>query len=717
MKYMYRKIIIESLLPKKKKGLTEGELLQKVGASKKDRKRVMGVVSALEKDGLIYHSKGRYILKGAGRYFEGTVIKVSGRHGFVRNDKTGEDLFVRGRDFHGAVPGDRVLAVITEYRSDEHNSDTAQVVLIIEENQGVMTGTIVAGSRQLKLRPDGFACEPLTIVRWNGCEIKEGDKVSYTIHEHAEHHSDITVDIVSVYGSSEYAKNSVDAYIDEKGIESVFSEEALAEAEKLGHSGISQEEIRKREDLRFLPIFTIDGADTKDIDDAVSISKTDAGFRLGVHIADVSHYVRHGSALDKTAHDRGTSIYIADRVIPMLPKQLSNGICSLNPGEDRLAFSCIMEIAVSGEITDFRFSKTVIRSRVKGVYSEVNRLLDDTADDDIRQKYADVSSQLPVMAELAETLIKNRKGRGAPDIDSPESKIICDEDGVCTDVTERTRGFAERIIEEFMLCANNCAARLAMREEIPFVYRVHESPDKDKLVQLAKTLADLGIDPKGINEKSTAGDLSDVLERTKDDTLAPVAANLVLRSMMKAKYSEEPLGHFGLVMKEYSHFTSPIRRLADLSIHRILSDYLSKDNGISKEKLIKRYTKFAHEQAARASMTELTAVAAERDCEKFYMAEYMKDHLGEEFDGYISGVTGAGFFVMLKNTVEGRVDTTVLPVGNYELSDDISLVETLSGKKYTIGDRVKIRCAAADVSGGLIDFELLEHNERESEKN
>ena len=707
MKFLYRKKIIEALLPKKKEGLTEGAILTALGTAKKDRKRVMGVVSALEKDGIIYHSKGHYILKGASRYFNGTVVKLARTHGFIRKDNSEEELFVRGRDMLGAVPGDRVLAFVSEYADEDHDSDTAKVVLVTEENGGVMTGTVIRDNNKLRLRPDGFYSEPLFIVNWNGNDIKEGDKVRYSIHERADHHSDITVDIVGIYGSSEYAKCSVDAYIDEKGIAVAFSDEALAEAEKIGKAGVDPAEAAKREDLRGYPIFTIDGADTKDIDDAVSIERTENGYRLGVHIADVSHYVSKGTALDKTAHDRGTSIYIADRVIPMLPKELSNGVCSLNPNEDRLAFSCIMDIAASGEITKFRFAKTVIRSRVKGVYSEVNALLDDTADEDIKRKYAEVSAQLPVMRTLTEVLIKNRESRGAPDIDSKESKIICNDDGICTDIKERTRGFAERMIEEFMLCANGCAAKLAMEKEFPFVYRVHESPDTDKLMKLSEMLVNLGFDNLGINEKSTAGDLSAVLERVKDDPKAPVVNNLVLRSMMKAKYSEEPLGHYGLVLKEYSHFTSPIRRLADFSIHRILTDAVA---GMPADKLIKKYEKFAHEQAYRASITELIAVAAERDCDKFYMAEYMKNHIGEEFDGFISGVTGNGFFVELPNTVEGRVDTMTLPAGTYELTNDISLVETFTNTAYTIGDAVRVKCVAADVGGGMIDFELLEHD-------
>lgn len=708
MKYMFRRIIIETLMKEGKSGLPEGALLKAVNAPKKDRKRVLGVLSALMRDDIVYYSKGKYVLKSASHYFRGVVVKLARSHGFIRNEKTEEELFVRGKDMLGALPGDSVLAKVIEYKDETHNSDTAQVVLIYEENSGTMTGTVVDMDGKLKLRPDGFVCDPLPIVRWNGNRINAGDKVSYSVHDRTEHHSDMTVDIESVYGSAEYAKVSVDAYLDEKAILTDFPNEVIDEAEHIERKGISSDEISSRRDLRDMPIFTIDGADTKDIDDAVSVSKTENGFKLGVHIADVSHYVKKGTALDEEAHRRGTSIYIADRVIPMLPKQLSNGICSLNPNEDRLAFSCLMDLSENGEIVKFEFVKSVIRSRVKGVYSEINKILDGEATEEINEKYSEVSAQLPVMKQLAEILIKNRNDRGAPEIDSTESKIVCDENGVCVDIKERARGFSEQIIEEFMLCANNSAAKYAMQREIPFVYRVHENPDKEKLLTLQETIVNLGEDPTGINESSTAADLAALLKRVADSEKAAVINRLVLRSMMKAKYSEEPLGHFGLVMKEYSHFTSPIRRYADFSIHRILTDAVS---GMSDDKLCKKFTKFARESAMRASTTELVAVAAERDCDKFYMAEYMKNHIGEEFDGYISGVIGTGFFVELPNTVEGKVDTFVLPIGEYEVVNDISLVEKLSNKAYTVGDAVRVKCVKADVSSGLIDFALAEKTE------
>lgn len=704
MKYMFREKIIDILLAVRKDGITEGKLLQLLGTAKKDRKRVLGVVEALIRDGVIYRSKGNLKIRGAKYFFEGTVVKVARSHGFIRNEKTEEDAFVRGRELMGAVPGDRVLARITEFKDETHNSDTAEVVIIRQETEDTLIGTVVDVNGKLKLRPDSFVAEPLTIIRWNGNKIKDGDKVKFSINTRAEHHSDITVDIEEVYGNSGFAKVSVDAYIDEKAITVEFPSEVTDQAMAIEKAGIKAKEIAGREDLRHMPIFTIDGADTKDIDDAISIEKTKNGFTLGVHIADVSYYVKKGTPLDMEAYQRGTSIYIADRVIPMLPKQLSNGICSLNPNVDRLAFSCLMNLDKNGIITDFRFAKTVIRSRVQGVYTEVNKILAGEEDDAVRNKYAEVIGQIPVMNELFEILKENRVQRGAPEIDSKESKIICDENGVCCDIKERTRGISEGIIEEFMLCANNCAAKLAMDKNFPFVYRVHESPDPDKLMNLQQTLVNLGEDPKGINERSTAADLAAVLRRTKDSEKAGVVSNLVLRSMMKAKYSEEPLGHFGLVMKEYAHFTSPIRRYADFSIHRILSDYVG---GLALDKLQKKYIKFARTASNRASNTELVAVAAERDCEKFYMAEYMRNHIGEEFEGYISGVIESGFFVELPNTVEGKVDVMSLPVGNYETRDGIALAEIMSNTVYTMGDKVKVKCVKADVSAGLVDFILV----------
>lgn len=689
------------------KGLTAQELISFIG-KKKDNKTISRELEDMKKFKVLNYSKLRFSLKNPERFHDGTVVKAARSHGFVRLDDSedGEEVFVRGKDFHGAVPGDKVLVKIIADKDENNRSQTAVISAVLEYSPKMLTGIVVDYNGEIRLQPSSFASPiPITVVGFGGCEVRVGDKVRFEIKRRGDRHSEHIATITEVFGSSDIARVSVKAYIEEKQIPVEFPEAVIKEAAEIEKRGISGGEKAMRTDLRHLPIFTIDGADTKDIDDAISIERTAKGFKLGVHIADVSNYVKRGTALDAEANKRGTSVYIADMVIPMLPKELSNGICSLNPQEDRLAFSCLMELDNNGEINKFRFVKSLIRSRVKGVYGEVNKIISGEADDSIKEKYSEVIDEIPVMNELAAILIKNRKKRGAPEIQSQESKIICDENGVCIGIKARESGIAEGIIEEFMLAANNCAARVGMANHIPFVYRIHEAPSSEKLMMLQDTLTAMGINPVGINESSTSKDLSDILEKCKDDPRAPIINRMVLRTMMKAKYSDEPLGHYGLVMKEYAHFTSPIRRLADLSIHRILTDYVMGEAS----KLEKRYSRFAGENSARATETEITAVNAERDCEKFYAAEYMKGHVGEQFEGIISGVINSGIFVELPNTVEGRVDTFTLPEGEYEVRNGIMLVETLSNTVYAMGDRVKVTLAAVNVGAGQIDFTLDEH--------
>ena len=691
------------------KGLTAQEI-----ASELTRKKNGGELSReledMRRSGTLGFSKSRYFLKNPDKFHEGNVTKVARSHGFILlcDSEEGEEVFVRGKDLHGAVPGDKVLLKIIADKDENNRSRTAIVTTVISFTEQMLTGTVVDYNGEIRLQPSTFSSPvPLVIVGFGGSDVRVGDKVRFVIRKRGDRHSEHIATITHVFGSSDVAKVSVAAYIEEKQIPVEFPDEVIKQAEEIEKRGISSGEKAMRTDLRHLPIFTIDGADTKDIDDAISLEKTANGYKLGVHIADVSHYVKKGTPLDEEVFRRGTSIYIADRVIPMLPKELSNGICSLNPNEERLAFSCLMELDNEGTIKKYRFAKTLIKSRVKGVYSEVNQIIDGTAPAEILEKYSEVSEQIPVMTELAAILQSNRKKRGAPEINSVESKIICDENGVCIDIKPRTSGVSENMIEEFMLAANNCAAKAGMDNHFPFVYRIHENPTAEKLTALQETLVSMGINPVGINEHSTAGDMANLLESCKDDPRAPIIHRMTLRTMMKAKYSEEPVGHFGLVMKEYAHFTSPIRRLADLSVHRILTDYVNGEAA----KLERRYKRFSVENSARASETETIAVNAERDCEKFYAAEYMKNHIGEEFEGIISGVINSGIFVELPNTVEGRVDTFTLPQGEYEVRNGIILVETLSNTVYAMGDSVKVKVANVNVGLGQIDFELVEHKQ------
>lgn len=679
------------------------QLADLLGVNKKGMKKLEEALSEMKQHNDIAYKKGSCWIKHPETYFKAEVSRVSQRSGFVKSlGDLPVEYFVRGRDLCGAIPGDIVLAKMTAPADDISHSPEAVVLAVLEETNSLLTGVIVAEGNKLMVLPDRLCSDPLVIAKVSkAAAMHVGDKVVFSIKKRGERHMDHTVNIVDVFGSSDTAKAGAEAYMMSNGLHVTFPDEVLLEASKLDLDEPDGDEVLRRLDLRGEPIFTIDGADTKDIDDAVSLSKTDRCYKLGVHIADVSHYVTKGSKLDEEAFYRGTSIYYADQVVPMLPKQLSNGICSLNPQVDRLAFSCLMDVSFEGKLLNYRFEKSVIRSRVQGVYSEVNKIIDGTAGDEIKAKYAKVIDRIPIMKELADILQKNRIERGAPEIDTQETKIITDENGVCIDVKPRTTGIAEGIIEEFMLMANNSAAALAMKEKIPFVYRVHEAPTNEKLDALRETLTALGINPGALGTNAPASELARILRENKESDRAMVINRIVLRTMMKARYSEEPLGHYGLVMPEYAHFTSPIRRYADLSIHRILTDYVY---ALNHDKLCRKYAAFAQSAALQASNTELSAVRCERDCENFYMAEYMKEHVGEEFDGMISGVSAGGIYVLLPNTVEGMISVAELPLGDYEVQHGVILTGAVDGSIFTVGDKIRVKCVSVNVNGGFIDF-------------
>ncbi len=701
----YKLSILMGLYKAGEKGLSVRQLADQMGVNKKGMKKLEDALAEMKQHNDIAYKKGSCWIKHPETYFKAEVSRVSQRSGFVKQlGDMPQEYFVRGRDMCGAIPGDIVLAKMTSPADDIHHSPEAVVLAVLEETDALLTGVIVAEGNKLMVLPDRLCSDPLVIAKVSkAAAMHVGDKVVFSIKKRGERHMDHTVNIVDVFGSCDTAKAGAEAYMMSNRLHVNFPDDVLLEAAKLDIDEPDGDEILRRLDLRGEPIFTIDGADTKDIDDAVSISKTDRCYKLGVHIADVSHYVPRGCKIDEEAFYRGTSIYYADQVVPMLPKLLSNGICSLNPQVDRLAFSCLMEVSFQGKLLNYRFEKSVIRSRVKGVYSEVNKIIDGTADEEIKAKYARVIDRIPIMKELAEILEKNRIERGAPEIDTSETKIITDENGVCIDVKPRTTGIAEGIIEEFMLMANNSAAALAMKEKIPFVYRVHEAPTTEKLDTLRETLTALGINPGALGMNAPAGELARILRENKDSDRAMVINRIVLRTMMKARYSEEPLGHYGLVMPEYAHFTSPIRRYADLSIHRILTDYVY---ALSHEKLCRKYAAFAQSAALQASNTELSAIRCERDCENLYMAEYMKSHIGEEFDGIISGVSAGGIYVLLPNTVEGMVSVATLPLGDYEVQHGVILTGAADGSVFTVGDKVQVKCVSVNVNGGFIDFEL-----------
>ncbi len=631
------------------------------------------------------------------------VCEVSAVHktfGFVRDVDTMQEYFVPGRYFMAAMPQDRVLVQLHPGRGD---SPEGIVMKVLEEKNPRFTGKIVLEQGELMVQPDTFVKFPMRIRRSVSVSVRVGQKVVCDVAARGERHSSHFVRVIEAFGDSQSAAVCANAVLAVYDVSEDFPAEVISAAEKIEKRGISADEMSARVDLRNLPIFTIDGADTKDIDDAISLSKEGEFYHLGVHIADVSHYVTAGSVLDKEAFRRGTSIYYANKVIPMLPKALSNGICSLNPKEDRLAFSCRMTIDKFGKVTDYRFEKSVIRSRVKGVYSEINALLAGDADDSLKEKYAEVLPTLPLMSEIFTILRRAKEARGVPELETGESKIIIDENDRAVDIVPCTRGVSEEMIEEFMLLANGCAANFARVGQFPFVYRVHETPPLEKIDTLREIVQQLGLSAAMLEGDVSADKLSCLLEEARETPYRLLVNRMVLRSMAKAKYSDQPLGHYGLVLRDYAHFTSPIRRYPDLMIHRILTDRLA---GLSSEELTHRYGKRVTAAANQSSQTELTATLIERACEDCYKAEFMKSHVDEEFDGVISSAAPHGMYVELPNTVEGLVRADTLP-DRCKFDGLIGFRPEQSGRSFRVGDAVRIRCTGVDVNAGHIDFVLV----------
>ena len=632
-----------------------------------------------------------------------TLVKLAARFGFASRDDGTGDIFIPGRALHGAMPQDKIIIKLFDHPRVEGSAEGEVVEVTTPHN--TFAGTIVlTEDGRLAVEPDG--CRDVRIVLdkkgVNGAQL--GDKVGAILTNRGQRHMDHRCAVAERFGTSDRAAECAKAVLYGRDVRQEFPEEVLAEAHAYDNALIDPAEAAHRADLRGLPIFTIDSAETKDIDDAISLMKTqNGGYELGVHIADVSHYVRPDTALDKEAYERATSIYYADKVIPMLPTQLSNGICSLNEGEERLAFSCLMQLDESGNIHSYQFVKSVIRSRVKGVYKEINALLDGSNDPALVTKYKDVMAQLPAMTELYEKRLALRKARGAMDIESDEAKLVMDEEGRCVDIVKRTRGVSECMIEEFMLLANQCAAHFARVKQIPFVYRVHEEPNAEKLERLHTLLQACGINDHFAKDVPTPKELSAILEGVRGGPYEQIINTGMLRCMSKAVYEEKPKGHYGLVLKDYAHFTSPIRRYPDLAIHRIMTAQLK---GMDKDTMVLRYSDFAEKASKQSSEREIIAMQIERKAEDCYKAEYARRHLGECYEGRISGVTQRGLFIELENGVEGFVPASSLTPSGTMLTEGIRLSDPVSGKNWSLGDTMMITIVRADVNLGKIDFEV-----------
>jgi len=686
---------------------TVKDLKVRFGGDRGADRKVMEALDSLVHDAVICQRSGVFFTVRSGRAEKALlckVVKLGKNFAFVMLEDETSDIFIPGRFTRGAMPGDEVLVEKFEHPRVEGSDEGAVLAVLTEKND--LVGTVRRIEGRLKFVPDD--CPAISMQLMRDCEggAKDGDKVAVEILMRGNRQEDHRVGVAMRFGSSDEAKRCAKALLYARDIHTRFPDKVREEAKKFEDMTVSEKDCEGRMDLRALPIFTIDSAETKDIDDAISLTRTpEGGFELGVHIADVSNYVKPGSELNEEAFNRATSVYYADQV----PKSLSNGICSLNEKELRLAFSCLMRLDKDGNLTDYRFVKSVICSRVKGVYSEINALLAGTADAEIQAKYAEVLDQLPAMKELYGHRARLRTERGCIDFESGEVKLILDEDGHCIDVKKRTSGESEAMIEEFMLLANQCAAHFARVKQIPFVYRVHEEPNGEKLERLHALLQACGINDHFAKDVPTPKELSAILEGVRGTSFEEIINTGMLRCMSKACYEEKPKGHYGLVLKDYAHFTSPIRRYPDLAIHRIMTDLLS---GTDKETMAIRYTDFAAQAAKQSSEREVIAVQIERKAEDCYKAEYARRHLGECYEGIISGVTQRGLFVELENGVEGFVPASSLTATGTTLTEGIRLSDPVSGKNWNLGDSMMITIVRADVNLGKVDFEVAPENKQ-----
>ena len=625
--------------------------------------------------------------------------------GFVSLESGGRDVFIPADRTGGALDGDFVEVVYHRYETRPGEERTeGRVIRIVEAGRKTLIGTVTEewarhGRRTYRyatLIPDDSRIGLRPVIR-EMLNAEPGDKVEAKLLRDGSSHPEC--DVLRVFGATDTREANYAAILADCEIITDFTPEELEEADRVAAEPLTADGrvVRTGE-----VIFTIDGAGAKDLDDAISLRKLPGGkFRLGVHIADVSHYVRERSALERCAMARGTSVYFTDKVVPMLPPVLSNGVCSLNAGEEKYALSAIMDIDPDGNILKTEIEESIIVSRVRGVYSEVNAIIDGTADADLRRKYSGVTPTLGKMRELYEILEKKSRGRGAVDFEGAEPVIALDENGRPVDIYRAERGVSERMIEQFMLAANEGVATLLTEKHIPCVYRIHEAPPPDKLEAFIAYAHSLGFDTSVISEREvSAAAFSRLLNAADERGLAAPVSYTMLRSMSKAKYSDVRSGHFGLALDTYCHFTSPIRRLSDLATHRIIKRALLGD------KRPESYGGFARRAAAAATEGELRAISAERRIENLYKTIYMAERLGDEFDARISSVTPFGLFCELENTCEGLVP--ISEMGGVFTFDEKTLTLRSRERIYRLADPVRICVEEADIIRGKLRFSLVE---------
>ncbi len=655
----------------------------------------------LVETGLLHETrKSEYILIKNCKTLRTGIITINRTgNGFLLVE--GPDIYIDKSNLNGAINGDMVEIDLINYQ----NSVEGKVIRILKRNLNNIVGEIIKEHNHLAFKPDDAKLDIKLKLDYDSLkQCVEGHKVllqvikelgkNYYLAKVAKiigHKDDPGVDIISIA-----LRHSIN--ID-------FSEATIKELAFIP-SEVSPEELRNRKDLTGKQIFTIDGDDTKDIDDAISINKNGDNYELGVHIADVSYYVKVGTALYEDAYLRGTSAYLADTVIPMIPHQLSNGICSLNEGVIRLTLTCDMTINPQGKVIDYDIYPSYIKSRKKMTYKNVNQILEAGK---IPEGYEAFASDLKLMQELAHILRKEREGRGYIDFELDEAKVVQDETGKAIDIVKRVRGEGEKLIEDFMIAANETVATHVTNMDLPFIYRVHDVPNSEKIEDFKNLVKQMGYGIQTNLNKITPLTMQSLLAELKNKKEFPILSAMLLRSMKKAVYSTNNIHHFGLASRCYTHFTSPIRRFPDLTVHRLLRTYCF--NHELDMETINFNAKYLIDVAENSSTTEVNAVEAERDVMDMKMAEYMQDHIGETFEGIINSVTNFGFFVELANLIEGLVHISTLEGYFTYVPEMLSLVNLDSKVSYRIGDTVKIVVTAASKENGTIDFALYQGDE------
>ena len=697
-KIIYEFICDEFYVPMKLK-----ELAMLLQVPKDQRDELKAVMDSLEAEGKVHVTqKGKYI-KGEAKHLRGIFQANARGFGFVTVEGEPEDIFIGEEDMGGAMQGDEVEVAIT--KAPEGRRREGKILKIVNRGTQRLVGYYQSRKNFGFVVPDNERIlQDIFVPAEQSKGAVTGHKVVVELTSYGGERKKPEGRIVEILGHANDPGVDILSIVKSYDLPIEFPEKVLNQAERVAKP-VTGADMAGRKDVRDWQTVTIDGEDAKDLDDAITLTKEGDNYILGVHIADVTNYVQENSALDRDALKRGTSVYLADRVIPMLPHVLSNGMCSLNAGEDRLALSCIMTVDSKGNVIDHQIAETVVNVDERMSYTSVKKILEEHDEEECR-RYQTLLPMFEMMKELSEILRNRRHKRGAIDFDFPESKMVLDEDGTPLEIKAYDRNVATKIIEDFMLLANETVAEEYFWQEIPFVYRVHEAPDEEKMKKLITFIQNFGYTmhvPKG--QEIRPKEVQKLLDKIEGSQEEAMISRLTLRSMKQAKYSPDNDGHFGLATKYYTHFTSPIRRYPDLQIHRIIKDNL---RGRMTESRRDHYAKILTEVTMQASSLERRADEAERETVKLKKVQYMKKFYGEEFEGVISGITKWGLYVELPNTVEGLVHVANMMDDHYDYDEThFQMVGTHTGKRYELGQKVKVRVTGCDTIARTIDFELV----------